>query len=154
MEHCDIDRTTERSTAVPGIAARHLSQNVRTLLWRIRRDYDQPLTLRSVATDLGRQPEYLGSVFRQETGTTFHDRLTLVRMRHAARRIRCGEKVDAVVLLVGYRSKKNFFEQFRRRFHTTPARYRVEVGNGRGRSPNADGSSSDVSLKRFSTDVG
>jgi YesN/AraC family two-component response regulator len=154
MEACDVERTNGSSRAAPAITARHVSQNVRTLLCRIRRDYDQPLTLRSVASDLGRQAEYLGSLFRQETGTTFHERLTLVRMRHAARRIRCGEKVDAVVLLVGYRSKKNFFEQFRRRFHTTPGRYRAEFRTGRVPASATSGSSSAPSVGPFSTAVG
>jgi AraC-like DNA-binding protein len=46
------------------------------------------------------------------------------RVERASRAIRAGEKVEAVALEVGYRSKKNFFRQFRRRFGTTPAKYR------------------------------
>jgi transcriptional regulator GlxA family with amidase domain len=46
------------------------------------------------------------------------------RVERASRAIRAHEKVEAVALEVGYRSKKNFFRQFRRRFGTTPAKYR------------------------------
>ena len=38
--------------------------------------------------------------------------------------IKDGMKIDAVALTVGYRSKKNFYRQFRRRFATTPFEYR------------------------------
>jgi transcriptional regulator GlxA family with amidase domain len=34
-------------------------------------------------------------------------------------------KVEAVSLLVGYRSKKNFYRQFKRRFGTTPFAHRT-----------------------------
>ena len=46
------------------------------------------------------------------------------RIERAARAIRNGEKVKAVALEVGFRSKKNFYRQFRRRFGTAPAKYR------------------------------
>lgn len=91
---------------------------------RIRHEFAGPLTLKNVAASLGRQTEYLGTLFRQQAGVTFHQRLTTVRMRQAARLIRAGEKIEAVVLLVGYRSKKNFYAHFRRRFGMTPGAYR------------------------------
>jgi transcriptional regulator GlxA family with amidase domain len=91
----------------------------------------EPLTLRDIARDLDRQAEYLGWLFHHETGTTFRARLTSMRLRLAARLIRAGEKIEAVALLVGYRSKKNFYEQFRRRFGITPGEYRNRFRGGR-----------------------
>jgi transcriptional regulator GlxA family with amidase domain len=49
--------------------------------------------------------------------------LTRVRLDHAASLIREGIKIEAVALIVGYHSKKNFYRQFRRRFATTPSAY-------------------------------
>jgi two-component system response regulator YesN len=94
------------------------------MLRRIRRCLGERLTLADFARRFDRQAEYLGWLFRHETGRTFRERLATMRVRQAARRLRAGEKIDAVALLVGYRSKKNFDDQFRRRFGLTPGEYR------------------------------
>lgn len=89
--------------------------------------YTEAITLRTLSTSVGRQPAYLGRLFRQEVGSSFHDYLTRVRMEHAAELIREGVKIEAVALCVGYRSKKNFYQQFRRQFATTPVPYRCRT---------------------------
>ena len=57
-------------------------------------------------------------------GMSVHQWLTTVRLDRASTLIRDGVKVEAVSLLVGYRSKKNFYRQFKRRFGTTPIGHR------------------------------
>jgi AraC-like DNA-binding protein len=73
----------------------------------------QQVTLKSVGAAVGRQHQYLATLFRQEAGITIHEYLTCVRIRHAWNLIRAGEKIEAVALQVGYRSKKNFYRQFK-----------------------------------------
>lgn len=89
----------------------------------IEQSYAEPVTLHFLAAALGRQASYLGAVFRQETGASMHEWLTRVRLDHAEALIREGVKIEAVALLVGYRSKKNFYRQFKSRFATTPLGY-------------------------------
>jgi photosystem II stability/assembly factor-like uncharacterized protein len=48
-------------------------------------------------------------------------------MERAVTLIGKGDKVEAVALQVGYRSKKNFYRQFTIRFGVTPAAYRVRA---------------------------
>ena len=84
-----------------------------------------------------RQPSYLGRLFRQEVGTTVRNYLTLVRLEHAAALIHDGVKIEAVALTVGYRSKKNFYEQFKRHFGTTPmlsVRHRAGTASREGQA--------------------
>jgi transcriptional regulator GlxA family with amidase domain len=50
--------------------------------------------------------------------------VTQVRLDHAARLVSSCVKVEAVALSVGYRSKKDFYRQFVRRFRVTPETYR------------------------------
>ena len=38
--------------------------------------------------------------------------------------IRAGEKIEAISLLVGYRSKKNFYRHFKEQLGVTPTAYR------------------------------
>jgi AraC-like DNA-binding protein len=99
-------------------------EHVRRMLDRIEQSYSEPITLRSLATELHRQSAYLGGMFRRVVGMSVHQWLTTVRLDRASTLIREGVKVEAVSLLVGYRSKKNFYRQFKRRFGTTPFGHR------------------------------
>jgi PAS domain S-box-containing protein len=92
----------------------------------IERQYAEVVTLRTLSATVGRQPAYLGRLFRQQVGSTARDYLTRVRLEHAATLIREGVKIEAVALSVGYRSKKNFYQQFRKRFGTTPMLFRAD----------------------------
>jgi two-component system response regulator YesN len=98
--------------------------HVRHMMDRIEQSYSEPITLHSLAAELHRQGAYLGAMFRREVGVPMRQWLTSVRLDHAAVLIRDGVKVEAVSMLVGYRSKKNFYRQFKRRFGTTPLGYR------------------------------
>lgn len=99
-------------------------EHVRRILDRIEESYSEPITLRSLAAELHRQSAYLGGMFRRTVGMSVHQWLTAVRLDRASALIREGVKVEAVSLLVGYRSKKNFYRQFKRRFGTTPCEHR------------------------------
>jgi AraC-like DNA-binding protein len=94
--------------------------HVRRTLDRIERFDSQPITLQWFAADLHRQGAHLGAMFRRALGVPMREWLTRVRLEHAAALIRDGGKVEAVSMLVGYRSKKNVYRQFTRRFGTTP----------------------------------
>jgi PAS domain S-box-containing protein len=96
------------------------------MLDHIRAHYTQRLTLATLAKTLGRQSAYLGRLFRDEVGVTVHEYVTRSRMTNGAAQVRAGVKIEAVALLLGYRSKKNFYRQFKRRFGLTPQAYRSQ----------------------------
>jgi len=89
----------------------------------IEQSYADRITLDSLSALLDRQSAYLGHLFRKEVGMTVRQWVTLVRLQHAATMIREGVKIEAVALIVGYRSKKNFYRQFRRMYASTPLEY-------------------------------
>src|SRR3989454_5263160 len=89
--------------------------------------YSDPLTLARLASTVGRSKRQLASVFRQELAMTVHEYLTRVRLHRALELIRRGEKIEAVSLLVGYRSKKNFYRHFKARVGGTPLAYRAPL---------------------------
>jgi AraC-like DNA-binding protein len=101
-------------------ARRTVSPHVQRAKTFIRGNSHQQVTLKSVGEAVGRQHQYLATLFRQEAGITIHEYLTCVRIRHAWELIRAGEKIEAVALLVGYRSKKNFYRQFKSRVGLDP----------------------------------
>jgi AraC-like DNA-binding protein len=90
----------------------------------IQKEYANRLTLGTLARTLRRQSAYIGRLFLSEVGITVHDYVTRARMTFAATQVRSGIKIEAIALESGYRSKKNFYRQFKRRFGATPERYR------------------------------
>jgi AraC-like DNA-binding protein len=105
--------------------ARLRSPHVRRVCAYIRTHYGEPISLESLAKGVGRNTAYLATLFRRETGMTIHRYLTGIRMQRAARLLRQREKVEAVMLLVGYRSKKNFYRQFAAAFGVTPGQFKA-----------------------------
>lgn len=107
---------------------RQVSERTRTLLDVIERRYREPLTIGDLASHVCRGTAHVASQFRRETGLTIHRYLTQVRMRHAEEMLQQGEKVEAVMLLVGYRSKKSFYSHFRTHTGQTPGSFRRRSG--------------------------
>lgn len=118
---------------------------VRRMLDVIEREYANIVTLRTLSSAVGRQPAYLGRLFRHEVGATARDYLTRVRLEQAAKLIRDGVKIETVALSVGYRSKKNFYQQFKKRYGTTPVLFRTDAADGHSPPHTAKRSSDAVS---------
>jgi AraC-like DNA-binding protein len=102
-----------------------LSPHVRRICLYIRTHYGERISLESLAARVGRNTGYMATLFRRQTGMTIHRYLTAIRMQRAATLLRRCEKVEAVMLFVGYRSKKNFYRQFEATFGVTPGRYKA-----------------------------
>ncbi len=100
-----------------------MTTHVRRILDVIEQSYSEHITLQTLGTILDRQSAYLGHLFRKEVGMTVRQWVTQVRLERASTLIREGVKIEAVALIVGYRSKKNFYRQFRRKYDTTPFEY-------------------------------
>jgi transcriptional regulator GlxA family with amidase domain len=100
------------------------------MLELIHSRFAEPVTLPVLGASLGRQSAYLGGLFHRELGVTVREYVTNLRLKHASELVRDGVKIDAVALLVGYRSKKNFYWRFKQFFGTTPGAYR-KVDPGR-----------------------
>jgi transcriptional regulator GlxA family with amidase domain len=94
--------------------------------------YAEPLTLDLLAEAVGRSKRHLASVFLREFRVSVHGYLTHVRLNRALALIRAGEKIEAVSLLVGYRSKKNFYRNFNAHIGVTPVAYRTTLSGMEG----------------------
>ena len=110
---------------------------VQRMIQLIEAEYAKVVTLRRLGAMIGRQPAYLGRLFLRETGSTVRDYVTRIRLEHAEMLIRSGIKIEAVALEVGYRSKKNFYRQFKRHYGTTPRPFRLDTTTSDARSGSA-----------------
>jgi AraC-like DNA-binding protein len=97
------------------------SQRVATY---IDQHFAEHITLMSLARMSGWCTRPLSRAFRSTMHMSIRQYLQQTRIDHAAARLREGDKVESVVAAVGWRGRKNFFSQFKRRVGTTPARYR------------------------------
>jgi AraC-like DNA-binding protein len=74
-------------------------------------------------------------LFEEQVGIPVHQHLTRVWLRQALELTRKGEKIEAVSLLVGYRSKANFYRHCKAQAGITPLAYRAALFHlGRRRS--------------------
>ena len=88
--------------------------------------YTEPITLRSLGRRLHQHRNMLARSFRRTYGVAFHDYLVGVRVEKASELlVTTAYKVEAIAEMVGYRSKKNFYVEFRRLTGETPALYRA-----------------------------
>jgi AraC-like DNA-binding protein len=118
-------RIAERvATAIAGSV---LEGRTRRAVAFIEQHYAEPITVEEVARAVGCSRVNLSRLFKRETGVTVHRWLVWVRLRHAADELRKGEKIEAVVMLVGYRSKRAFMHQFRSCYGCSPGEFRQRL---------------------------
>jgi len=126
--------TDEMINGLPAARARApVSPIVRRAKRIIDEQFADPLTLDRLAAAVGRSKRQLASLFQQELAMSVHEYLTRVRLRRALYLIRKEEKIEAVSLLVGYRSKKNLYRQLKLRIGVTPTAYRAATQPSRVR---------------------
>lgn len=103
------------------------SREVDRVLRYIEAHYGEVVSLARLASVAGCSRRRLVGAFRRETGESIHQYLMQVRLQRAALEVRAGDKIEAVMLGVGLKSKTNFYRQFKAQFGTTPAAYRVGI---------------------------
>ncbi len=85
------------------------------------------LTLDKVAATVNVSPNYFSSLFNQETGMTFIEYLTDIRMEKAKEYLRCsGRKITEIGFLVGYLDSHYFSYIFKKTQNCTPSEYRLQ----------------------------
>ncbi len=89
------------------------------------------LTLDKVASKVNISPNYFSSLFNQETGMTFIEYLTDIRMEKAKEYLRCSsKKITEIGYLVGYLDSHYFSYIFKKTQNCTPSEYRLQ-GKGK-----------------------
>lgn len=98
----------------------------------IETHYYERITLEQLAAMVYLSPPYLSRVFRQETGATFHNYLTGVRISKAKTLLQHDDlRVTDIAAAVGFDDQSYFTKVFRRMVGTTPLRYRSQSAKQR-----------------------
>jgi len=94
----------------------------------LQKDYAQPLSLQSMAGRFHIDNSYLSSLFREETGKTFTNYLTEIRMRHACEYLRTTSLTNSkIAQLCGFTSDSYMKKVFRKVLGITPSAYRTQT---------------------------
>ncbi|WP_058306618.1 response regulator transcription factor [Gracilibacillus massiliensis] len=94
----------------------------------IHSHFDQPITLKSIATTFYMNPVYMGQLFKKTYGIYFKDYILKVRMDEAKKLLRKTDlKVYEVAEKVGFTNPDYFVTQFEKNVGTTPSQYRKKL---------------------------
>ncbi len=91
---------------------------------RIERSYSEPLSLPTLAAEVGLSPKYLSRRFKSETGLTVSEYLTRIRLSTAATLLLTDRRVDEIARAVGYGDPLYFSKAFSRFHGLSPSRWR------------------------------
>ena len=94
----------------------------------VKQNYsNNEISLNMVASHVGISPSYFSTIFRQETGNTFIEYLTGLRMEKAKELLRCtNKKTSEIAYDVGYKDSHYFSYIFKKTQGVTPKDYRGE----------------------------
>ncbi|NHN34481.1 AraC family transcriptional regulator [Paenibacillus agricola] len=92
----------------------------------IKGKFQEDLSLEDVAEHVHLNPHYFSKVFKQQTGETFIDYVTRLRIERAKEFIRDGQfSLKEVCYLVGYKDPNYFSRVFKKVTGLTPTDYRI-----------------------------
>lgn len=114
---------SRRISARRATAARKLAEAAKQFIDEHYQDAD--LSVDRLCDFLHVSQSYFSTVFRQETGSSYVQYLTEVRMTHAVRLLQeTDDKTYIIARKVGYEDPNYFSHVFKKRFGTSPVKYR------------------------------
>lgn len=132
----DVDLLTDPATAerwlervvveiagsVTHVRERRTNSLIARAVTYIETNYQVPLSYRDVAKEIGISPSYFLNLFKKETGTTFVDHLTAVRIAAAKQRLVSSNlNITQIAFDVGFNSS-NYFSSIFRKLVGVPAK--------------------------------
>lgn len=101
------------------------SKPIRLAKLYIKSNFSKPLSLEIIGEQVGLNPAYFSSVFKKETGVSFVDYLTEVRIQNTKELlVNTGRSVNDIAELSGFNDLKYFNKKFRKYTGLSPSEYR------------------------------
>ena len=98
---------------------------VETLIEYIRKHYAFPITLRDMASLYYLNEKYIGRLFKAQTGRTFHQYLTEIRLSQAGKLLlETSRNIPEIAQDCGFESAPYFNRLFKQRYQLSPTAYR------------------------------
>ena len=111
-----------------GLVEKEHVEKLKMVLARMERDYDRRLTIRDLAAECGYSESHFMRWFKEATGYGFSGYLIRFRLEKAAHALRnSSDTVLQIAEQTGFDNLSNFNRLFKKKFGTTPSRFRKEV---------------------------
>lgn len=109
------------------ISGRRYSDIIEIAKDQIRKTYmSDEISLNTIAAEVGMSPSYFSSIFSKETGKTFVEYLTEIRMDRAKELLMCSSmKTSEIGYEVGYKDPHYFSYIFKKTQNCTPKEFRA-----------------------------
>lgn len=118
----DQQTSTAHLDPVMGVPYDSLSKLVNRILLMVREDFNQNITLKSVADRFQMNSTYLGQLFIKETNMKLSEYLMLYRMQRAKELIQTtNEKIHWIACSVGYNNMNYFYTHFHSYYGKSPS---------------------------------
>ncbi|ALS02267.1 hypothetical protein ATZ33_12990 [Enterococcus silesiacus] len=109
----------------PCVTTELADDRMNQLLEEIQKNYDQPISLESLAEKSGISYYHLSRSFKKQVGLNFTEYLNQIRLMHAAESlVLTSQSVIKVALNNGFSNAKNFHQVFKKQYGLTPASFR------------------------------
>ncbi|MBR3966370.1 MAG: AraC family transcriptional regulator [Clostridia bacterium] len=86
-------------------------------------NYRKDITVKQIAKMLDRNPKYLTTIFKRETGKSIHEYITYIRLETAKFSIINGVNITTAALDCGYSDVANFSKSFKNNFGFSPTEW-------------------------------
>lgn len=121
-------RDTQFNIAIKGLKP-WSSSRIQDAVLYLNADYMNPISVQDVLESCGLSRSHFHALFKEETGKTFVDYLSILRCNRAAELLVTTEKtVLEIAGDCGFNNLSHFYHLFRRNYDTSPARYRRNHG--------------------------
>ncbi|MFV0381104.1 MAG: response regulator [Breznakia sp.] len=102
-------------------------RNIIKILSFIHENYDKEINLNETAFQMEVSESYLSRLFREETSYSFHEYLTIYRIKIACEMLKDPNiKIYEVALATGYREQRYFSIVFKKYMGVTPGHYKEQ----------------------------
>ena len=91
----------------------------------INLNFQNPISRDDVASALYISPAYFGRIFKKNTGCSFTEYLTQVRMEASVELLKSNHSVQEISHMVGYNNIRHFTRTFRAKYGCPPREYRI-----------------------------
>jgi len=132
-------RWAPRADAAAAVNSNPRHRKISEVVRHINEHYSETMTLERIAGRFFISPYHLSRAFKQVTGFTFVEYVTMTRIREAQRLLAdTGRKVIEIAELVGYDSIAHFGRSFKQKTGLTPREYRRQARTNATSSPYTD----------------
>ena len=121
-----LELSGKRADQVPDMVVSSNNNVIGRALDYINKNWDKNISLDEVAQHVFLCPAYFSSYFKKKTGERFIDKLTAIRMKHAATLLVNNEDMSLADICekIGYNHIGYFYRKFKSFYGVTPTEYR------------------------------